>query len=510
MASSPRISLRQKTAPIITGELLQSIQILSMTATEIEHFVQNALEKNPLLERADHNDGTPVYRNFETNCRDIHLNKERQNTHTISLSSTHDNFRNKPNVDRHNDQKSIKETSYLSQGQEYAYNFAHKHITQSVYSDANVHENAHVLATKPNLHDHLYEQCLFTFARGMHFNIALDLINQLDGAGYFCGSLSETALNFNVSEDMVMHIFKRLRQFDPAGIFALSLSDCLALQLSRKKRLTCAYRSLLNHLTQLAKRDFTSLKKLTGLKQQDIVLFLHEIRQLNPKPATLFDITPSIIIIPDIMVYTQDNDHFLVELNEAILPKLIVNQNYTAKVCINPQEKNFIKTCQQEAYGLIKALDQRAKTLLKVTSAIVQSQEKFLRHGICKLKPLTLCQIAEMVDMHESTISRITAHKYIATPLGTLPLRRFFSSALSANNGQGYYSGGAICHRIQELIQKENNDNVLSDNQLVALLKKENIAVGRRTVAKYREAMNIPSSTIRRRENTARKNTTKS
>jgi RNA polymerase sigma-54 factor len=294
-----------------------------------------------------------------------------------------------------------------------------------------------------------------------------------------------------------------LQTFNPPGICARNLAECLAIQLNERDRFDPAMQALVAHLDLLAKRDFASLRRLCGVGGEDLADMIAEIRRLDPKPGIRFGAMVVQPVIPDVFVREGPEGSWLVELNSDALPKVLVNQAYFARVAKSTSkesDKTYLGDCLQNATWLVRALDQRAKTILKVTTQIVRQQEAFLIHGIEHLRPLNLKTVAEAIGMHESTVSRVTANKAMATPRGTFELKFFFTSAIAAANGGEAHSAEAVRHRIKQLIDAEPANDVLSDDTIVEKLRAAGIDIARRTVAKYREAMRIPSSVQRRRD----------
>jgi RNA polymerase sigma-54 factor len=294
-----------------------------------------------------------------------------------------------------------------------------------------------------------------------------------------------------------------LQGFDPPGVCARSLDECLAIQLKERDRFDPAMQTLVAHLDLLAKRDLPALRRLCGVGEEDLTDMIAEIRQLNPKPGLAFGSTLVQPIVPDVFVRPGPDGGFIVELNSDTLPKVLVNQIYhaeVAKTTKNDKDKTYLADCLQTATWLIRALDQRAKTILKVATEIVRQQDAFFANGVQHLRPLNLKTIADAIDMHESTVSRVTANKYMATSRGIFELKYFFTSAIAAADGGEAHSAEAVRHRIRQLIDAEDAQHVLSDDTIVERLRTAGIDIARRTVAKYREAMRIPSSVQRRRE----------
>jgi RNA polymerase sigma-54 factor len=294
-----------------------------------------------------------------------------------------------------------------------------------------------------------------------------------------------------------------LQTFDPSGVCARSLTECLSIQLRERNRFDPAMQALVAHLDLLAKRDLPGLKKACGVSEEDLIDMIAEIRHLNPKPGLAFGTTLVQPIVPDVFVRPGADGGFLVELNSETLPKVLVNQSYyaqVAKTARNDKDKTYLADCLQTATWLIRALDQRARTILKVSTEIVRQQDAFFAHGVQHLRPLNLKTVADAIAMHESTVSRVTANKYMATSRGIFELKYFFTSAIAAADGSEAHSAEAVRHRIRQLIDAEGPHSALSDDTIVEKLRGAGIEIARRTVAKYREAMRIPSSVQRRRE----------
>ncbi|HHK73635.1 MAG TPA: RNA polymerase sigma-54 factor, partial [Rhizobiales bacterium] len=287
------------------------------------------------------------------------------------------------------------------------------------------------------------------------------------------------------------------------GVIARNLGEWIALQLAEQNRLDPVIRSVLDNLDLLAKRDFGKLTRVTGLARNELLEIVNEIRNLNPKPGHIFGTTLIQPVVPDVFVREGPDGNWLVELNSDTLPRVLVNRQYFASVsgtAMNKEDKVYLSECLSNASWLVKSLDQRARTILKTAREIVRQQDAFLTKGVQYLKPMNLRMVADAVSMHESTISRVTSNKYISTPRGVFELKYFFSSSIAAADGAESFAAEAVRHRIQELIDAESPDAILSDDKLVSLLREKGIVIARRTVAKYREAMKIPSSVQRRRE----------
>jgi RNA polymerase sigma-54 factor len=336
--------------------------------------------------------------------------------------------------------------------------------------------------------------------------IAARLIDLMEDSGYVSAPLAELADKLDIDEARVEAVLKRCQKFDPPGVMARSLKECLALQLAERNRLDPAMATLLEHLELLAKRDANALMRICGVDAEDLAQMVAEIRSLDPKPGLVFDGVEAQPIVPDVLMRLAPDRSWIVELNQDTLPRVLVNTRYLARVTVGgakKADKEFIAERLHSANWLVKSLHQRAQTILKVSIELVRQQEGFFRHGVRHLKPLVLRDIAEAIDMHESTVSRVTTNKFIATPHGIFELKYFFTSSIPASGGGDAHSAEAVRHRIKTLIDAEKPTDILSDDRIVELLKGDGIDIARRTVAKYREALGIASSVQRRREKSA-------
>jgi RNA polymerase sigma-54 factor len=354
-----------------------------------------------------------------------------------------------------------------------------------------------------SLRDHLLGQLHVDIHDPADRVIGTHLIDMIDEAGYITGDPSAVADRLSCDLGRVEATLKLLQRFDPPGIMARNLAECLALQLEDRDHLDPAMRALLDNLDILARRDLRGLMKVCGVDAEDLADMVAEIRSLNPKPALAFDFTVAQPITPDILMQRGPGGGWIIELNSDTLPRVLVNARYYALLSGGPRskaEKEYISECFQSANWLVKSLHQRATTILRVAKEIVRQQEGFFRHGVQHLRPLILRDIAGAIGMHESTVSRVTSNKYMATPRGTYELKYFFTSAIAAAAGGEAHSAEAIRHRIKALIDRESATGVLSDDKIVEILRADGVEIARRTIAKYREAMRIPSSIERRRQ----------
>ena len=361
-------------------------------------------------------------------------------------------------------------------------------------------------AARPRtLREHLIEQIGADLPDPADRVIALHLMDQLDEAGYLQGGLDGAAERLGCAPERIEHVLARVQEFDPPGVFARNLAECLALQLRDRDRLDPAMQRLLDNLPLLAARNAAVLIRLCGVDAEDLAEMVAEIKSLDPRPGHAFDPPLAQPVVPDIIMRAQPDGGWAVELNAETLPRVLVNNRYYARIsraARNKAEREYLTDRLHAANWLVKSLHQRAVTILKVATEIVQQQDGFFRQGVQALRPLILRDIADAIGMHESTVSRVTTNKYIATPRGLFELKYFFTSSIAASRGGDAHSAEAVRFRIRSLIDGEPSDTTLSDERIVELLQQDGVDIARRTVAKYREAMRIPSSVQRRREKT--------
>jgi RNA polymerase sigma-54 factor len=515
MGLSASLFLRQTQSLVMTPQLMQSIQLLQMTHFELNQFIAQELEKNPLLEiapaegesaaeigreapmerdraEAEGDPGSGDAGDWQDDPGIVMSETFGVETLGESLDSGFENVFPDDRPDRRADAPELLGQWKSMPGGEAG-------------DDYNLDE---FVAGDVSLRQHIEQQVPFSLRDPQDRLIAQQLIDQLDDAGYLQGDFDDVAARLGTTREAVERVLALLQTFDPPGIFARSLSECLAIQLGHKNRLDPAMAALVNNLELLAKRDFAGLRKLCGVDDEDLIDMLAEIRQLNPKPGAEFGGQIADVISPDIVVRPANGGGWAVELNPDTLPRVLVNQSYfqqVSKDCPrNSADYSFLSDCLQNANWLTRSLDQRAKTIMRVASEIVRQQDAFLIHGVDHLRPLNLKTVAEAIKMHESTVSRVTSNKYMLTPRGLFELKYFFTVSIgSAEQGGDSHSAEAVRHKIKMLISQETPEAVLSDDDIVVSLKQAGVDLARRTVAKYREAMNIPSSVQRRREKRA-------
>jgi RNA polymerase sigma-54 factor len=358
------------------------------------------------------------------------------------------------------------------------------------------------VAAELSLKDHLEAQLAIAALTPEDRMICLGLIDGIDEAGYLRTPPQDLVEKLGCEIEDVEAVLGVLQGFDPVGVGARDLAECLSLQLQALDRLDPAMAMLLTRLDLVARRDFSQLGALCGVDAEDIADMLAEIRGLNPKPGLAFGSEHVAPVVPDVFVRVGPDGGWLIELNSDTLPRLLVNSRYYAQVSKTARDKDsktYLTDCLNNANWLVKSLDQRARTILKVATEIVRQQDAFLTYGVRHLRPLNLRMVADAISMHESTVSRVTSNKYIATPRGLFELKYFFTASIQAVNGAESHSAEAVRDRIKEMIDKEEAKDILSDDRIVSLLTADGVNIARRTVAKYREAMRIPSSVERRR-----------
>jgi RNA polymerase sigma-54 factor len=501
MALTQKLLLRQSQALVMTPQLMQAIKLLQLSHLDLATYVEGELERNPLLDRPAEEE--PVRGEEEPEAA-LSDRDEAPATDWLEerLETSRESMEERLDTDLNNVFPDDAPAAPARMAEQPAAYSEWAGVGAGGRSEGDYNLEAFVSA-EPTLADHLAEQVSLTFTDPVDRMIAQYLVDLVDEAGYLVGSLSDVAEKLGALEARVEAVLARLQTFDPPGVCARNLTECLSIQLRERDRLDPAIAALIAHLDLLAKRDFAALRRICGVDDEDLVDMIGEIKRLNPKPGLAFSSTLVQPIVPDVFVRKGADGGWLVELNHDTLPKVLVNQTYYSKVSKTAKkdgEKSYLAECLQTATWLVRALDQRAKTILKVASEIVRQQDGFFINGVQHLRPLNLKTIADAIEMHESTVSRVTANKYMATSRGTFEMKFFFTSAIASADGGEAHSAEAVRHRIRQLIDAEKSSEILSDDTIVEELRKAGIDIARRTVAKYREAMRIPSSVQRRRE----------
>ena len=495
MALSQRLEIRQSHALVMTPQLMQAIKLLQLSNLDLAAYVDGELERNPLLEHTGEGEGPAGAAERETPEGGSGATDAGGNENSSAADD-------RPTTDLDDTSADNDEPGPARTVPEAPVGYSEWNGTGGRREDGDYNLEAFVSA-ETTLADHLAAQLALAITDPVQRMIGQYLIDMVDESGYLAGDLVSVAEKLGATHDEIGAVLSILQGFDPPGVCARNLNECLAIQLRERDRFDPAMQALIAHLDLLAKRDLAALRRICGVSDEDLADMIGEIRRLNPKPGLAFGSTMVQPIIPDVFVRPGPDGNWLVELNSDTLPKVLVNQTYYAEVAKTARkdtDKTYLADCLQTATWLVRALDQRAKTILKVASEIVRQQDAFFARGVRHLRPLNLKTVADAIGMHESTVSRVTANKYMATNRGIFELKYFFTSAIAAADGGEAHSAEAVRHRIKQLIDGESAQDVLSDDTIVDRLREAGIDIARRTVAKYREAMRIPSSVQRRRE----------
>lgn len=489
-----RLEARQGQGLVMTPQLQQAIKLLQLNNMELAEFVEEELERNPLLERDERPEpGGEDERNAATDSGDPH-GELSFDAPSVAADEALDADREAMYADSAPDMAGARDT-----GGTVDWSRAGK--GGGGFDGEDFDAAAHASREK-TLREHLHDQLADLALTSADRLIAAHLIDLADDDGYMRTDLGETAERLGVTVSEVEALLARLQAFEPAGVMARGLQECLAIQLAERDRLDPAMAALVDNLPLLAKHDYAGLRSICEVDQDDLEDMIAELKRLTPKPGLAFGSDNTRAVEPDVYVRERPDGSWAVELNTDTLPRVLMNNRYAAQIAgsaRSAEEKTFITECAQNASWLVKSLDQRARTILKVASEIVRQQDAFLAKGVAWLRPLNLKTVADAVGMHESTVSRVTSNKYVSTPRGLFELKYFFTSSIASADGGEAYSAEAVRYRIKAMIQAETINEIMSDDAIVDRLLADGIEIARRTVAKYREAMNIPSSVQRRR-----------
>jgi RNA polymerase sigma-54 factor len=515
MAITTKLELRQSQSLVMTPQLQQAIKLLQLSNMELTAFVETELERNPLLERAESDDTAGV--NGE--AADAALSLFKDETPEGEAASPAQEFEAAEGdgdwLDLQADDKALRTDDLDTDPQDSfpdADSFTPGALKDSGWSGLTGGQRLEggdapnleaYVAEERTLKDHLSDQLAFAFSDPARRLIGHHLVDMTDEGGYLRGDLVALAELLGAPLELVEETLGVMQGFDPCGVFARDLRECLALQLKERDRYDPAMAALIDNLDLLAGHDLPQLKRVCAVSDEDLCDMIQEVKRLNPKPGLKYGQSPSQPIVPDVLIRPLPDGNWHVELNSETLPRVLVNQTYYACVSKTPlkkADKSYLVDCMQTANWLVKSLDQRARTILKVAQEIVRQQDGFFTHGVRHLKPLNLKTVADAISMHESTVSRVTANKYMATNRGLFELKYFFTSSIPAAGDGDAHSSEAVRHRIKEMIEGEPASDVLSDDKIVERLKLDGVDIARRTVAKYREALRIPSSVQRRRQ----------
>ena len=503
MALSNRLVMRQGQSLVMTPQLLQAIKLLQFSSLELAAFVEAELERNPMLERADVAEGpiapaatdiAPAPAEGDWASEHIEIDPARL---AENLGTGADNAFEADTAPKAGASSDTFEQSGLS---------AQSWNGASAGGDGEAANLEAYVAAQLSLADHLAAQLALAVQDPVGRLIGQMIVDSIDEAGYLAEPLADIAARLGVALERAEAVLAAVQGFDPVGVGARCLAECLELQLRDRDRFDPAMRALIANLPLVAKRDFSQLRRLCGVDEEDLADMVAELRRLDPKPGRIFASGMVQPVSPDVTVRAASDGSWHVELNSEALPRLLVNQTYAARVSkgkISEADRSFVAGCLQTANWLTKSLEQRAKTILKVSSEIVRLQDAFFAHGVEHLRPLNLKTVADAIGMHESTVSRVTSNKYMASPRGLFELKYFFTASIAAHGGGAAHSAEAVRFKIKAMIEEETPAMILSDDAIVQRLKGARIDIARRTVAKYRESLRIPSSAERRREKMA-------
>ncbi len=493
MALAPRLDLRQSQSLVMTPQLQQAIKLLTLSNLELETFISDEIEKNPLLdtgeiatESGDSSDGNVESEPAAQGSDEILTSGPSEAESPLDLQGETDSFTN----------NSLSESDGALDGQ-----LGLNGTSTGAAAGGEASDFENMLVAEITLTEHLMDQAGAVLS-GMDLFIAQHIIDQIDECGYLQAELLELAQRLNVGLADVKRILTMVQTLDPVGVGARNLAECLALQAKDADRYDPAMARLIDNLDLLAKGALPQLKRICGVDDEDLRDMISELRNYDPKPGCKIGGGSVQAVVPDVFIAERTN-RWIIEVNSATLPKVLVNRSYYSELkdgAQDKQSKEWLNECLADANWLVKALDQRQRTIVKVATEIVKQQEEFFRKGVAHLRPLTLKNVAEQIEMHESTVSRVTSNKYLSCSRGTFELKYFFTSGIQSSTGGEAASAEAVKSHIKSLIDNEDPKKILSDDKLVALLKERGFDIARRTVAKYREALGLGSSVQRRRQ----------
>jgi RNA polymerase sigma-54 factor len=502
MALSVKLAVRQGQTMVLTPQLLQAIKLLQMPNAELAAFVEEELERNPLLERAEEQTFNPIDEPAEvfgatsvepvvdvwatesllSDPQALVPQSGAEIENTFETGEPH-NSRASPPGD---DGQGLRLSSWSGSGG----------------GDKEASDLEAYVAAEISLNEFLTRQAMIAIEDPAERMIAIALIDALDESGYITTPLEDLSLQLGVAVTIVEGVLGRLHGLEPTGVFARNLAECLTLQLMERDRFDPAMRAMIENLTAVARRDMATLRRVCGVDDQDIFDMIAEIKRLDPKPGRSFGGGVEPVVIPDVFVSAVQDGSWRVELNSEALPRVLVNETYASHVkrgSLREVDKQYVSSQLQSANWLTKSLEQRARTILLVATEIVRRQDAFLIEGVASLRPLNLKAVADAIGVHESTVSRATSNKFIQTPRGLFEMKYFFTTSIASVGSGEAHSAESVRHRIRQMIDAEDPNDVLSDDVIVARLREANIVVARRTVAKYRDNLKIPSSVDRRR-----------
>lgn len=483
----------------MTPQLQQAIRLLQLSTLDLQQEIHQALESNPMLELIENNDDDDSSSDSDKDSEFEKLKAEiREIAPDRNDSSSDDNW-----------QDDIPDNLSVDSNWDDIYTNSPTPSSSSYDSDSIDFESRN--SAEETLQDHLLWQLNLTPMSDQDEAIAMAIIDAIDANGMLTTDIESIHSSFDeayeIELDEVLAVLHRIQHFDPVGVGYRNLSECLTIQLNQldipeqKSNIDNAKRIINEHLDLLGSRDYAQLMRKTKLKEAELRDAITIIENLDPRPGSAISPPAASYVIPDVIVSKQpETGKWKVELNPETAPRIRINNSYASLVkrADSSDENNYLRDNLQEARWFIKSLQSRNETLMKVATRIVEHQKGFLEYGEEAMKPLVLHDIAEAVNMHESTISRVTTQKYMHTPRGIFELKYFFSSHVSTKGG-GECSSTAIRAIIKKLIASENVRKPLSDSKITQLLEEKGINVARRTIAKYRESLSIPPSNERKR-----------
>lgn len=487
MSLAPRLDLRQTQSLVMTPQLQQAIKLLTLSNLELEAFIAEEVERNPLLETAaepgDGPEAEPVLIAEERPSADALVSGDTAAEPALDLDYATESHQ----------QDSVADGGFGLDGG----------LGMAGTGPGGTGEDGPDLDAfaerGESLQDHLLTQ-IGPLLSGIDALVAQHLIDAIDECGYLTVTTREVADRLGVPICQVNEALRVVQSLDPTGVGARDLAECLALQAREADRYDPAMARLIDHLDLLARGELQRLKRICGVDDEDMADMIRELRGYDPKPGCRYGGEPAQAVVPDLFV-ARTKTGWAVEINTATLPRVLVNRAYYAELgrgCQDKKSRAWLSDQLAGANWLLKTLDQRQRTILKVATELVKQQEGFFLHGVSHLKPLTLARVAEATGVHESTVSRVTSNKYLSCARGLFELKYFFTSGVASAHGGDGASAEAVKAAIRQLVGQEG-DRILSDDTLVELLQAKGFDIARRTVAKYREAIGIGSSVQRRR-----------
>ena len=499
-----RLELKVGHQLVLTPQLQQAIRLLQMSSLELSDYIHEQLLSNPMLEEktttqtskaSEHDDATPMEVN-EEHFTDAHQDMDIPDYAKEHNQSTDNPTSSTTQTDQQHDFDTMDGFSQFSQP-----------TSSSAGSSSRLDDDVALIELVADQRKDIRSVVMAQFHLISNDNkqriIASQMLDDLDDAGWFTADLQQIASQIGCPLNEIEEVLLLLQKCEPPGIFARSLKECITLQLQHLGIFDETFAILVDNLEDIASGNSKKLERKTKKSLEEIKTYVATIRKLQPKPATLYTSEVAPLVTPDILVYRDSRHRWQVTLNTQNLPNIHVKRRFyqhARKQVVSQDEKNFISDNFQNASWLVKSIQQRNHTLLRVAQHIVQHQQLFFDRGIEAIKPMILKEIASRTQLHESTISRITTNKFIATPWGTFELKYFFNVSLGSADGKTTHATNSVKHSIKQMIDKEKPPHILSDDKLVQNLAEQGIHIARRTVTKYREALHIPSSIIRRQQ----------